>query len=294
MTLDKVTKRLPLLRAKTGTVLPGKVATVFDLRAQLWRTIHFVENAQTNEKVTARELLAGLETGSLLLADLGFFAFQWFDELTEQGYFWVSRLRAKTSYEVIHVFYQRSDVLDALVWLGNYRADRAARAVRLVQFTHHGQTRAYLTNVLDPARLPLTDIPQLYARRWDIERMFNLVKSHLHLHWLWSSQGAVVRHQVYAVFTVAQIILGLRTELAERAQSQLEEVSLDLFIRWVPRLAQHGQDPLEHLVEVGRLSKIIRPASRTRLQVPELFMADYLPPPPDLPLIPPPRYAHKN
>lgn len=106
--------------------------------------------------------------------------------MTRQGYWWFSRLRAKTSYEVRHVFYQRDGVLDALVWLGRYRADRAAYAVRLVQVTHAGRTWAYLTNVLDPRQLSLHDLSALYARRWDIERMFNLVKTHLHLHWLWS------------------------------------------------------------------------------------------------------------
>src|SRR5439155_11399723 len=102
---------------------------------------------------------------------------------------------------------QGSGVLDALVWLGKYRADRAAHAVRLVQITRHGKTWAYLTNVLAPQQLSLADISQLYARRWDIERMFNLVKTHLKLHLLWSSQINVVIHQVYAVFTVAQLIL---------------------------------------------------------------------------------------
>jgi Transposase DDE domain len=294
MTLDKVTKRLPILRGQPGTVLPGQVAAVFDLRRQLWRTVHFVDTAQTNEKATARDLLQGLEAGSLLLADLGFFAFQWFDELTDQGYFWVSRLRAKTSYEVLHVFYQRAEVLDALVWLGKYRADRAAHAVRLVQFTRQGRTWGYLTNVLEPTRLPPGDISQLYARRWDIERMFNLVKTYLHLHWLWSSQVNVVRHQVYAVFTVAQIILGIRAEVAELAQAEVEEVSLDLLIRWVPRLAEDGQNPLQRLVEVGRFAKIIRPASRVRYALPELVLSDYLPPPADLLLTRTPHYAGKN
>lgn len=294
MTLDKVTKRLPVLRAQAGWVLPGKVAAVFDLRAQLWRTIHFVDDVLANEKATARDLLVGLEPGSLILADLGFFAFKWFDDLTDRGYFWVSRLRAKTSYEVIHVFYQRAGVVEALVWLGKYRADRAAHAVRLVQFTRQGKTWAYLTNVLEPDRLPLADISHLYARRWDIERMFNLVKTHLHLHWLWSSQTTVVLQQVYAVFTVAQIILGLRAEIAELAQADVDEVSLDLMIRWIPRFAERGQDPLKRLVEVGRFAKIIRPTSRNRYELPEMVLTDYLPAPGHLLLTRTPRYASKN
>lgn len=294
MTLDAVTKRLPLLREQADVRLPGKVLAAFDLRAQLWRTVHFEADAYANDKAGARGLLAGLEAGSLLLADLGFFAFQWFDELTDQGYFWISRLRAKTSYTLIHRFYARDGVLDALVWLGHYRADRAAHAVRLVQFTRGNKTWAYLTNVLDPHQLPLADISRLYARRWDIERMFNLVKTHLHLHWLWSSQAAVVQHQLYAVFTVAQIILGLRSEVAQRAQADVDDVSLDLFIRWLPRFAQTGGDPLQAIAERGRAAKIIRPPTRTKLDLPTIVLSDYLPLPAQLELTRTPRYAGKN
>lgn len=294
MTLDAVTKRLPTLRGRDETVLPGKVAAVFDVRAQLWRTITFLEDARANDKGAARGLLAGLEPGSLLLADLGYFAFKWFDDLTDQGYFWISRLRAKTSYAVIHVFYQQAGVLDALVWLGQYRADRAAHAVRLVQVTRHGKTWAYLTNVLVPQQLSLADISQLYARRWDIERMFNLVKTHLHLHWLWSSHVTVVIHQVYAVFTVAQIILGLRTEIADRAHADVDEVSLDLMIRWLPRFAQTGQDPVQQIAERGRFAKIIRPVHRTQRDLPQLALTDYSPAPANLTLTRLPRYAGKD
>lgn len=294
MTLDAVNKRLPALRGRDDARLPGKVAAVFDVRAQLWHTLRFEPDARANDKTAARDLLAGLETGSLLLADLGYFAFQWFDDLTDQGYAWISRLRAKTSYRVIHVFYQGEGVLDALVWLGRHRADRAAHAVRLVQLTRQGKTWAYLTNVLEPSRLSLAEISQLYARRWDIERMFNLVKTHLHLHWLWSSQLTLVIHQVYAVFTVAQIILGLRAEIAQRAQADVDDVSLDLMIRWLPRFAQTGQDPIQAIAERGRFAKIIRPVTRTKRDWPDLAWSDYLPAPGHLILTRTPRYANKD
>ena len=57
--------------------------------------------------------------------DMGFFAFEWFDQLTTEGYFWISRLREKTSYEIVHTFYQQGDTFDGIIWLGAYRADRA-------------------------------------------------------------------------------------------------------------------------------------------------------------------------
>ena len=294
-TLDKVCKHLPSLRKRSEEViLPGKLAAVFDLRAQVWRTVEFVADAQQNDKVAARTLLTGLEAGSLLLADLGYFAFEWFDDLTRQGFFWVSRLRAKTSFEVIHRLYAAPGVSDAIVWLGKYRADRAAYAVRLVQLTQHGKTWMYLTNVLDPRLLPLSDIARLYARRWDIERMFDLVKTHLHLHLLWSGHVTVILHQVWAVFTVAQIILGMRADIAARAQADLEEVSLDLLIRWLPRFAEDGQDPVQLIVERGRQVKIIRPVHRVQLSLPDPAITDYLSLPENAPLTRVPRYANKD
>jgi len=292
-TLDAVTKRLPRLREGTGPVLGGKITALFDIRAQLWQRLAYQADPHQNEKVAARSMLAFIPPGSLLLADLGYFAFAWFDELTQLNYHWISRLRANTSYEIIQTLYTAPGVLDAIVWLGAYRADRAAHAVRLVSYTHHHLTRTYITNVLDPQRLSIHHIAVLYARRWDIEMMFNLVKTHLHLHLLWSSHTTVIVQQVLAVFTVAQIILGLRADIAYRAHADVFEVSLDLMIRWIPRFAQDGLDPVQTIVERGRFARIIRPSARIKIVVPPDPLHLYTPLDPALPLMRQPRYAHK-
>ena len=110
----------------------------------------FQPDPHQNEKVLARELVEELPAGTLVVADLGYFGFAWFDWLTDRGYHWLSRLRAKTSYKVIHVFYERGEVFDGIVWLGAYRADRAKHAVRLVTFRQGRTVRRYITNVHDP------------------------------------------------------------------------------------------------------------------------------------------------
>ena len=272
MTLDQIKKRLPSLRGKVETVLPGTLTALFDVRAQLWRRIEFHENTVQNEKVAARSMLEFIPAGSLILADLGYFAFAWFDDLTDRGFHWVSRFRAKTSFELIHTLYEGHGVSDTIVWLGKHRADRAAHAVRLVVFTKNKTTWRYVTNVLDPRVLSVREISVLYARRWDIEMMFNLIKTHLNLHVLWSSHVNVVLHQVFAVFTVAQIILGLRSEIATRANADVFDVSLDLMIRWLPRFAEGGEDPVLAMVERGRAAKIIRAASRFRWEMPDVLL----------------------
>jgi Transposase DDE domain len=275
MTLDQVKKRLPSLRSSENAVLLGTITALFDVRRQLWYKLEFHENTLQNEKIAAREMLEFIPVGSLILADLGYFAFTWFDELTTRGFYWVSRMRAKTSYVVIHTLFERNGILDAIVWLGKHRADKAGHAVRLVEFTKNGSTWRYLTNVLDPRVLSIREISVLYARRWDIEMMFNLVKTHLKLHLLWSSQLNVVLHQVFAVFSVAQVILGTRAEIASRANADVFDVSLDLMIRWLPRFAMDGVDPVQVLAERGRVAKIIRASTRMKWIAEEVGLEGY-------------------
>jgi hypothetical protein len=107
-TLDAVMRHLPLLRevpAGDRRLLPGKLAGIFDIRIQQWKYVEHIENPNQNEKVAAYSLLNHIQRGALILMDLGFFSFEWFDHLTIEGYFWISRLLQKTSYEIIHVYY---------------------------------------------------------------------------------------------------------------------------------------------------------------------------------------------
>jgi hypothetical protein len=295
--LDPVARSLPALRAAqpgADALLPGAFGALFDLRRQQWRTVRYHPDPHQNEKVDARTLVTTLPPGSLVLADLGYFGFAWFDGLAAAGYFWVSRLRHKTSYTVRHVYYQDGETLDALVDLGVWRTDRAAHTVRLVQFRHRGVLYRYLTNVLDPTLLALRQIAELYARRWDIELGFKLVKTQLGLHLLWSAKPPVILHQLWAVLTIAQILLALRMEIAGRADVDPFEVSLPLLVKHAPRYAARGEDPVAAFVARGRAAHYLRPSRRITVVAPDIPPAVLTPLPPGLPLVRTPRYAGKQ
>jgi Transposase DDE domain len=296
-TLEQLARRLPCLRALPKgdpALVGGTLAGVFDLRRQQWRTVAYRTDWQQNEKVAAREVIALLPAGSLILADLGYFGFEWFDDLTDAKHSWISRLRQKTSWESIHVFYQDATTLDAIVWLGAYRADRAKHAVRLVQFTVGPVQYQYLTNVLDPHRLSIRQIAGLYQRRWDFELAVNTVKTQLGLHLLWSSKPVVIEQQVLATLILAQILQALRLEIAGRAGVDPFEVSLDLMIRYLPDFAAQGLDPIEAFLTNARALGFIRPSTRTKNRAPEIDLALIRPPPPGLILVRIPRYAQRN
>lgn len=295
--LDPVARKLPVLRpVPKGDLrtLGGQLLSSFDLRIQQWRQVIYRPEAQENEKKHARELLADLPRGSLLLADLGFFGFAWFDELTAAGHFWVSRMRNRTSYQVLHTFSEDEALTDQVIWLGVYRADRAAHAVRLIQIQRGQQTWRYLTNVLDPRLFSAREVADLYARRWDIEMAFKLLKRDLQLHLLWSAKEEVIVQQVWGALIVAQIMLGLRQEIAVRAKVDPFDVSLELLVRWYPRLMQDGLDPLEVFVNDGRRLAFIRPSRRITIQVPEVASERIAPLPPELVLKRKARYARRK
>lgn len=294
-TLDQVLRHLPELRSVPkgdDQLLAGKLAGVFDVELQQWRYVEYVENPRQNEKVVAPSLLAHIQSKALILMDMGFFSFPWFDHLTSEGYYWITRLRKKTSYTVAHTFYQNGSTFDGLVWLGAYRADRTRHPVRLVTFQVGALSYQYITNVMDPTQLSLHDIAVLYARRWDIEMAFKLIKRELDLHLLWSGKQNVLLIQVWAVLLISQILHALQLEIASRADVDPFDVSMSLLVEYLPMW--HDIDIVQLIVERGRHGGFIRPSRRIRIKTPPIDLDDYIPIPPDLVLVHEPRYAHRR
>lgn len=295
-TLDKIARKLPSLRDVpngSSELLPGKLVALFDVRLQQWRDLIHLENPNQNDKTVARQLVENLPKKSLILADLGFFSFPWFDWLTANEYFYISRLREKTSFEIVHVFYKNDVVSDSLVWLGKYRADRTKYMVRLVTFKLGKREFRYITNVLNPSVLSIREIALLYQQRWDIEMGFNMVKRHLKLHLLWSGKQQIVMQQIWAVFIIAQILQAIRMEIAGKKNVSPFDVSLELVTRYVPELAYEGKNPIAMIIEDGERVGIIRPSRRIRIKTPDI-PAKFDPIPPDVSLIRTPRYAQKT
>jgi Transposase DDE domain len=270
-TLDAVARWLPQLRGVLPgdpRLLAGRISALFDVRRQQWVRVELWQEAVANCKQQARVLIAGVQAGTLLLFDRGYLSFAWFDELTERQLWWISRYANHASYQVRHVLYQGDGVFDAIVWLGRYRADRARYAVRLVQFYHCGQLHRYLTNVLDPTQLSLADLARVYARRWDIELAFGVLKEHLRLSQLWSAKWEVVQVQVWAGLCLAHLFHGLQVQLAAQEGMEPFDVSIDVLVELVPRLLTHGIAPLSYLGRFGRELGLIRPSTRIQVQVP--------------------------
>jgi len=297
MCLDQVSRRLPILRhLKKGDtqLLPGKLVALFDVRLQQWRAIEYIASAKENGMKRAYRMLASVKAGTtLVLADLGYFSFRWFDELTDLGYSWISRVKEHTSVVVLHTYYQAGETFDRLVWLGAWNI-KGKYVVRQVQFRQGGQLRQYFTNVCDPTVLPLCEIARLYARRWDIELAFLTLKRELGLHLIWSSKSVVILAQVWACLIIAQVLQAIRMEVALRADVDAFEVSLPLLIEALPQFGSQGHDGIVECVRQGRRLGIIRPSTRLRIQAPEIPPERMTPLPQGTVLCRQPCYRHEK
>jgi hypothetical protein len=83
--LKRLTEDLRQVPAKNAHLRPGKRAGLFDVRLQQWVRLQFRADGPAGCTVGIWTLLQGLAPGSLILQDLGYFSFPWFDYLTESG-----------------------------------------------------------------------------------------------------------------------------------------------------------------------------------------------------------------
>jgi len=230
-TLEALFRKLKALQETPEAPLAGHLGAVCDLVSHLPVKVWYAEHPKANDKSFLPQLLAWLPQDSLLVFDLGYFAFTFFDDLSRQGSWFVTRLREKTSYTVQAVLVERPQVRDRVVHLGKYRSNPSVYPVRLIEVYVNGAWRQYLTNVLDPQRLSVLEVVALYERRWQIEIAFALVKRLLDLAYLWVGSLNGVQLQVWATWLYYAILIDLCDDVAEALQLPLDRISVEMVSR---------------------------------------------------------------
>lgn len=242
-TLDALMRRTKSLKkfAKgTMETLGGRLGCVLDLLTGAFAEVLYDSDSEANEKNHIRPLVERLDAGNMYVFDLGYFAFPFFDYLTEHFCYFVSRLRSKTSYEVIQTLAEGKFYRDCIVYLGKHRADQAAHPVRLVELLIDGTWYRYITNMLNPKLLSAEQIWVLYAQRWSIEKSFAAVKRALGMAFLHPCHQNGMLIQIWCTLTVYQILQDLRLEIAAANGWNEDEVSWYNLMR---RISWYAQNP---------------------------------------------------
>jgi len=230
-TLAALFRKLKSLQDAPDAPLAGHLIAAVDLFTHLPAKLWFFEDPATNDKAVIPALLAWLQPGSLVVFDLGYFSFPFFDSLTDLKSSFVTRLRAKTSYTVERILIETPQVRDRIVKLGEYRSNPSTHPVRLIEVFLNNRWHSYVTNVLDPQQLSIEEVVLLYERRWHIETAFRLVKRLLSLAYLWVGSLNGVQLQVWATVLFYAILIDLCDDVADHLQLPLERISVEMVFR---------------------------------------------------------------
>jgi Transposase DDE domain len=280
-TLEELRKRLKIQVGK-GTVLAGKMMVIVDLLTHRPVFSWYTPEYKANDKQWVDHLLKKLPTGGLLVFDLGFFKFQWFDQFTDTHKYFVTRQREKTAFKVKKVLSVGSHYRDRIIQMGEYRSNPCQYPVRMVSVLWGKIWYHYLTNVLDPTKLSARQVCDLYRRRWRVEDAFSITKRLLGLAYVWVGNRNGMEIQIYATWIFYAIVNDLCAEVAIAMNQPLERISLEMVFRSLYHFNSFSQRTqsasiIEYLssnAKILGILKLTRPRHRERDALDALVWGD--------------------
>lgn len=229
-TLEALRRKLKILSG-TGTLLAGRMMVIVELLTHRPAAIWYTEQSTANDKQWLTQLVESLPLGGLLIFDLGFFKFQWFDDFTNAKKYFLTRQREKTAYTVQNLLSASTHYRDEIILMGKNRSYPCHHPLRMVSVLWGTNWYYYLTNVLDPSQISAQQVCDLYRRRWRIEDAFALTKRLLGLSYFWVGNSNGVQIQIYATWIFYALLNDLCADVAIALNQPLERISLEMVFR---------------------------------------------------------------
>ncbi|WP_374964443.1 IS4 family transposase [Lysinibacillus sp. RS5] len=165
--------------------------------------------------------------------DRGYLDYERFDRMTDDGLFFVSRLRKNAVTRVIESFKvpEQSSVLsDEMILIGNTQ-NRAENVFRRIEVLDpNGKELHLITNRFD---LSADEVAKLYKSRWAIELFFKWMKQHLNIKKFYGQSEQAVHNQVY----IAMIVYCLNVLAQLYTNSSLTYLQISRYLKatlWKP------------------------------------------------------------
>ena len=167
--------------------------------------------------------------------DRGYLDYKQFDQMTDDGYFFVSRLRKNAAIRVMEEFKlpEESTVLtDEMILIGTTqnRAENYFRRIKVADTK--GNELQLITNRFD---LSADEIAELYKSRWAIELFFKWMKQHLNIKKFYAQSEQGVHNQVY----IAMIVYCLHVLAQLRTNSPKSYLDISRLLKAAPWKSAH-------------------------------------------------------
>jgi hypothetical protein len=166
-----------------------------------------VSEANLSELKVARKLR--FDPGTILAIDRGYIDYEWFERLTRQEVYFVTRLKEKAVYEVDEEFVvpkNRNVVSDQLIWFpSRTKAGEEPVYFRRVEIWDEEKERkiVFLTNLLE---FGATTIAAIYKERWQVELFFKALKQSLKIKTFVGTSANAVKTQVWTALIAMLVV----------------------------------------------------------------------------------------
>jgi hypothetical protein len=211
--LVKAWAGIPGRGGKVGRKAQAKVHTMFNVTLGLPAMVN-VTGARRSEIRQARKLVReAVKRGpTIVVTDLGYFAFDFFYRMMEAGAFFVARLKERTKYRRIKKLGRR----DWLVRVGITAKTQRPIIVRLVGVREGDEIYWYLTNLMPEHGITPADVRSLYRKRWLVELFFKAWKHVLEGGRFFCYNTNGIKIQIYASLCAYVLVKMLVEEAARR------------------------------------------------------------------------------
>jgi len=176
-----------------------------------------------------------LPRGSIVVMDKGYLDYSWYQTLSEQGVFFVTRARKNTRYRVTERrSVNRSKGLRAdqtIVLTGEKSKHEVLPSLRRVSYVdpESRQRYVFLTNNF---KLAASTIAAIYKQRWQIELFFKWIKQNLKIKTFLGTSKNAVMTQVWVAMCVYLLLAYLKylSKASASMQQILRLLQLNLFM----------------------------------------------------------------
>ena len=173
-------------------------------------------------------------SGSIVVVDRGYNDYGWYNQLTEKGVFFVTRLKANAQYQVINrqpVLKNKGLTSDQTIRLTSIpAAKKCPNQLRRVGYrdVDTGKHYIFLTNNFKLAARTIADI---YKARWQVELFFKWIKQNLKIKSFIGTSKNAVMTQIWIAMCVYLLLafIKFQSKMNKTMQQILRLLQLNLF-----------------------------------------------------------------
>jgi len=195
-----------------------------------------LSSTDVGEGTIAREVIRSLKGGMICLADRLFYGYELWQQASATGADLLWRMRQCSKLDVEQTLEDSSYLSRVYKRRGS---GKESTQVRVIEYKLKGSCETYrlITTILDPSKAPAKELAALYQERWEIENVFDELKTHLRGSGvcLRSKKPELVEQEFYGLMLAHFAVRGLMHEAALQANEDPDRLSYTHAVRIIRR-----------------------------------------------------------